>query len=608
MNIKPSIDELSRSAKDGCEMCTFILEALENMPTYQLERHIRASRSRDFPIQIVGNLGPGEYYRLLIWFRNPQKRGLYGRTKAFEMCATVPKDPAKFAEYASHIGIRLSHHFLSDTTTKFLRLWLDECVNEHPICNTYRQENTGPPTRLIHVGDALRNPRLVEMSREDRVDYLSLSYCWGKSWNSRTTQANLEKHKVGISMEELSPTIRHAVLLTRHLKRQYLWVDSLCIVQDSTDDWNAESEKMASIYRNSILTIAASRARSSMEGILPDVSERRSPLVIHSETRPVPLYIDSVPRSWNACIEESALSDRAWVLQERLLSCRTLFFSSQQMFWECKTKRASQHQYSNLVEDKEIKQVPESVFNKLPELGSEHRLPLQVGKNDEKPDYLTWYRMTRVYSEKMLTVPSDKLPALAGIAQAFEPRNDIYIAGTWMNDWLGGLLWEPIASRSLEQPRNLDCPRAPSWSWASLDGVIAFPFTSPDHGFSERLRAGMLNIDEADQAILADSKATEANQNISEHNVIEGAKIKEAGANDQSRDKLQVPLPENVGVPNADDEGTIISIQVDEMTQGGLARMTAELLDVGHKTSDFLGKETSIALTIRGHAEWVVGV
>jgi hypothetical protein len=393
-----------------------------------------------------------------------------------------------------------------------------------------------------------------------------------------------------------------------HLKLRYLWVDSLCIVQDSKDDWNAESARMASIYRNSILSIAASRARSSMEGILPDVSERCSPLIIHAETRPVSLCIDSVPLGWDVCIEESVLSDRAWVLQERLLSCRTLFFSSQQTFWECKTKRASQHQYSNLVEDTEIKQVPESVFNTVPKLGSEHRLPLQVREDDENPDYLTWYRTIRDYSSKMLTVPSDKLPALAGIAQAFEPRKDIYIAGTWMNDWLGGLLWQRIAARSPKQPQNLDCPRAPSWSWASLDGLVSFPFTSPDHGFSERLGGGMLDSDEANQAKLADSKAPEANPNISENKVVEGARVNKVEANGGSRKMLQVPVSDIEGVPNADNEGTVISLRVDEMMRGGPARMVAELLDVGHKTSDFLGKETSIALTIRGYAEWVVGV
>ena len=89
MNIKPSIDELSRSAENGCELCAFMFRALEVIPTYRLERHIRASGSRDFPIQVVGH--SGEQYWLVLWFRNPQQRSLYGRTKAFEMCATIPR-------------------------------------------------------------------------------------------------------------------------------------------------------------------------------------------------------------------------------------------------------------------------------------------------------------------------------------------------------------------------------------------------------------------------------------------------------------------------------------------------------------------------------------
>lgn len=399
-------------------------------------------------------------------------------------------------------------------------------------------------------------------------------------------------------MEELSPTIRHAVLLTRQLKQQYLWVDALCIVQDSKSDWDAESVRMAGIYRNSILTIAAAKARSSMEGILPDISERRHALTIHSDKRPVPLYIDSVPLGWDKSIEESALSERAWVLQERLLSCRTLFFSSQQMFWECKTKRASQHQYSNLVGDKEIKKVDESMFNEIPKLGSEHRLALPAEQDEEDRDYLRWYNMVRNYSTKALTVSSDKLPAVAGIAQAFEPANDLYIAGTWMDDWLAGLLWRPLAPRSLTQPQNMDHPRAPSWSWVSLDGAVSFPFTSPDRGLSERLRAGVLDTDEA----------AEADLKVSEDSVLETTQGKEAETNDASGEALKLPSPEEESESSSDDEdATLISIKVDEMTMGGPAQMAAELLEIGHKTSDFLGKETSIPLTLRGHAEWIVG-
>jgi hypothetical protein len=117
-------------------------------------------------------------------------------------------------------------------------------------------------------------------------------------------------------------------------------------------------------YQNSIFTIAVPGARSTIEGIIPEVSKRQKSLTIHAEGAHFSLYIDSVPLSWDICVEQDTLSERAWVLQERLLSCRTIFFGSQQMFWECKTKRASQHQYADLLEDKEIKKSPQSVFNK----------------------------------------------------------------------------------------------------------------------------------------------------------------------------------------------------------------------------------------------------
>lgn len=89
VDIKPSIDALSTSAKDGCCMCNFILGALQQLSPYRLERHIRASRSHEFPIQITGDTG--EYYRLMVWFRNSRDRDLSKRTKAFEMCATLPR-------------------------------------------------------------------------------------------------------------------------------------------------------------------------------------------------------------------------------------------------------------------------------------------------------------------------------------------------------------------------------------------------------------------------------------------------------------------------------------------------------------------------------------
>lgn len=89
VDIRPSIDALSRSAKDGCGMCNFILGMLQQLSPHRLERHMRASGSGDFPIQITG--GTGEYYRLIVWLRKSKDRDLSKRTKAFEMCATLAR-------------------------------------------------------------------------------------------------------------------------------------------------------------------------------------------------------------------------------------------------------------------------------------------------------------------------------------------------------------------------------------------------------------------------------------------------------------------------------------------------------------------------------------
>jgi hypothetical protein len=242
---------------------------------------------------------------------------------------------------------------------------------------------------------------------------------------------------------------------------------------------------MASIYQNSVFTIAVPRARSAMEGIFPEAPDRQYPFSVKGENARFPLNVDTIPLDWDQCIEGDALSERAWVLQERLLSCRTLFFSHQQMFWECRTLRSSQHQYSNLIEDedKDITKVPDSQFNRIPEPKLTRLLDVEPSADHQKPQYQTWHKMIEVYSGKSLTVASDKLPALAGIAKAFKPEDDLYLAGTWMKHWKTGLLWAAASPRCLKIPKSVSTRRAPSWSWARLDGPI---------------RSGIVVIDEKD--------------------------------------------------------------------------------------------------------------
>lgn len=535
--------------------------------------------------------------------RNPPKRyEIHSALESYD--AADHSDAAKFRVFASHVGIGLPCDFLSNTSFQFLRLWLDECVNEHAKCKACRQGTAQAPRRLIDVGDAFHEPHLVELSHEVCVDYVTLSYCWGKLWNSKTTKANIEDYKASIPMQDLSPTLRHAVLLTRHLKFQYLWVDSLCIIQDSKEDWDTESVNMAIIYQNSIFTIAVPGARSTMEGIIPEASKRQMPLTIRAEGTHFSLFIDSVPLSWDICVEQDALSERAWVLQERLMSCRIVFLGSQQMFWECKTKRASQHQYADLLEDKVIKKSPQSFFNKVPEPNQVDLLPLQLLEDDEERDYFTWYEMLSIYSSKDLTVPSDKLPALAGMAKAFQPKNSLYLAGTWLGDWRGGLLWHAVTPRSLRYPQNVRTPRAPSWSWAHLDGKIAFSVTCPDHKYSRKLRTGVLHPGEAETLSSAKVSPTR-----SENQTVEGKGKAAAKAGEQSREDSRGEARKLNDDGDVTGEGSKISLimgGLPDRAGPGPQELIAELLDVSCGASDFLGKETSITLTIRSHAEWVV--
>jgi hypothetical protein len=615
LDVKPSINELAKSAKEGCKMCAFILGMLQHV-SYRLEQHIRRTGSRDFPIQIIGI--PGEYYQLMVWFRDPNDWALQKRTKGFEMLATFPVDPRKFPEFSRHIGVRLSHHFLSTDSLRFFRLWLDDCVNNHATCNAYKGRKLRLPTRLIDVGDALSEPHLVELDPTSEADYVTLSYCWGPSWNLRTTKDNLDAHKTGIPMHTLSPTLRHAVLLTRHLGFRYLWADSLCIVQDSRDDWDVESIRMADIYQNSVFTIAVPRARSTLEGILPDVSERQLPLRIAIDGLQTPLFVDAVPLDWSTCVEEDALSDRAWVLQERVLSCRTVFFGSQQMFWECKTRRASQHQYSNLVGEADLIPV-ESAYNKVPPPTAADLVALHALNSDQKRDYITWYNTISVYSTKSLTVAADKLPALAGIARTFGGVNDIYVSGTWLNDWMGGLFWRPATTKGMKSPTGMQQQRAPSWSWASLDGPVVFPFSSPNYDFCDELRRGILEVEEVISAIPRDATATgsarlnsqQSGQAPAPGSDSKGKELENLTSTIHSPTEMQPQqqLEQNdqldSGGNGESKQATEITIDVSAYPMHAQGQMLAELLAVSYATSDFLGKVTDISLTLRGYAEWV---
>lgn len=161
------------------------------------------------------------------------------------------------------VGRQLFTDSSSNECVQLAASWIKECAESHQ--DYLRLEHTPLPTRVIQVGSDLEEPYLY-VSTQENADYIALSHCWGGMVPTTTTLATLEQHQREIRFSELPRTFRDAITVTRKLNIQYLWIDSLCIIQDSPDDWEREAAKMGTVYRNSLVCIAADGALNSHEG------------------------------------------------------------------------------------------------------------------------------------------------------------------------------------------------------------------------------------------------------------------------------------------------------------------------------------------------------
>ncbi|KAF2729243.1 HET-domain-containing protein, partial [Polyplosphaeria fusca] len=325
-------------------------------------------------------------------------------------------------------------HALSSNTSDALHLLLEQyhnCCASHAQCSTLESPQPDQyPMRLLDVGSEgslviLRSARMLR-----NQDYVCLSHCWGLSkpytLNS-ITQPDLER---GIDAANLPKTFQDAIHVTRCLGIQYLWIDSLCILQDSEADWAIESGRMDQIYARATCTIAATASSSGDGGLF-------------FERNPEPL----LPR-------KAPLNSRAWVSQERQLSRRTMHFSNRQLFWEC-------HENTTC----ETYPHDGSTVSLLSELG------LTTGI------YWAWCSFRVKYSENALTRESDKFVALRGIAnQVSEITGDKLIAGLWKSRIVEELCWFTVKRkfRTVNPPTGPEEWRAPTWSWASSYGKVWF--------------------------------------------------------------------------------------------------------------------------------------
>jgi Heterokaryon incompatibility protein (HET) len=174
----------------------------------------------------------------------------------------ITGQPCQYSSIGSFIDI--SKFPVSARWLDIAKDWIRRCVIDHPNCRNLAAPVM--PKRVLNVYGA----PYLHGSEGSRGIYICLSYCWGRSPNLLTTRGNIESMKNEVTWNSLLKTIRRAIMIARTLHIGYLWVDSLCILQDDGEDWKTESAAMTATYENNFLTIAATDATDTDKGSFMD--------------------------------------------------------------------------------------------------------------------------------------------------------------------------------------------------------------------------------------------------------------------------------------------------------------------------------------------------
>jgi hypothetical protein len=342
--------------------------------------------------------------------------------------------------------------------------WLITCSWSHAECIKSTREPVELPARFLEINlDQVEPVKRIRLRTDVQVvKYATLSYCWGgvASHVPHLRKENLTSYMQEIVVGDLPKTFRDAIECAYRLGVRYLWIDSLCIIQDSEEDWLRQSALMADIYARSFINLAATVSRTSNEGLFryrapSDVSPCLVDLRYNESYGDVFHCVEG--NAWETSVNSGILNTRAWVLQEMMLASRTLHFASDQIFWRCKSLLAS-----------EI--YPSGIFEEYPEYN--RRLQLTTGPSVWGSH--AWFDIVESYTSKLLTKESaDKIVALSGIARHVAMNDGLrehdYLAGLWKHTLPLALIWR---SESGGQPLQNG---APSWAWASISGNIEFP-------------------------------------------------------------------------------------------------------------------------------------
>lgn len=252
-------------------------------------------------------------------------------------------------------------------------------------------------------------------------------------------------------------TLKDAVIVTRKLGLRFLWIDSLCIMQDSAADKHSQISAMGSVYKNATITIAASISKDVQSGFLGSRDQRPTitvPVFLSDKTLGLMHLAVARPPTWS----DEPLDKRAWALQEALLAPRMVSYNTDEIVWHCQKHQFRRINNSHICYLQNARRLPAQIFAGV-------KSPQQTSTSSQQQ---LWLTIVQDYSRRSLSFREDQLPALAGVATELNSMwKDSYYAGMWGRCLVQHLGWYRATS-----VYPLDGATPPSWSWTATFGPV----------------------------------------------------------------------------------------------------------------------------------------
>jgi hypothetical protein len=499
-----TLSSVEEGASTGCEFCSLLNQCVKELPRDPWEQH-------KIP-----------YIHMSLWendtrqiSKTPRRSGLCANRLKFwvgghytvkqkeseidifegEICLAAEPDSAA-AWNGDITGRFLGHDPASEEHFNTVRTWLQECT-EHKRCNSdistgdrIDHRNVRLPARCIYVPSDLEDIRLEETEGK-RGAYITLSHRWNEGTEKCKTKIANYNGRLDGALGVLPPLFQNVFYIAQKLDIKYVWIDSLCIVQDDVADWKREAPKMAQYYQFSTLSVAGTEPSPEL-GLFEEFSEDYQPW--SSLTR-LP-YRDSkglfsgwfyvyrrktlLHDEYEKTIKNSKILQRGWIVQEWILSRRLLWYTPVGIYFECQELPARTAFQEQLDRDHKKDQ--------------NVRLELKTSYDFAHGDSFDhWYRMVELYAPTFLTkVDQDRMLALSSLAQEIKKKLEhinrrgtseqnylagAYCAGLWLQDIHRGLLWM-MTGKSKATPK---LENAASWSWISFVTNIRWPARADDY-------------------------------------------------------------------------------------------------------------------------------